>query len=107
MTIERKPAAAMPMSRSWQHMIPHIHLGRGVRARHIQVDMEHARTLDLYARAGNVLEAMRSDRYDIVPVTSKGRVVGYVSSGQLVRMDADQNAAISALRKKYPSVATT
>ena len=58
-------------SRSWQHMIPHIDLGRGVRARHIQVDMERATTFDLYAKAGNVLEAMKADRYDLAPVTSR------------------------------------
>ena len=68
MSIERKTPAAMPMrSRSWQHMVPHIELGRGVRARHIQMDMDRATTFDLYAKCGTVLEAMKADRYDYAP----------------------------------------
>jgi len=62
-SIERK-SAPLIASRSWQHMIPHVDLGRGVRARHIQVSMEQATTFDLYAKAGNVLEAMKADRYE-------------------------------------------
>jgi hypothetical protein len=91
MSIERKTPSAMPMrSRSWQHMVPHIELGQGVRARHIQMDMDRATTFDLYAKTGKVLEAMKADRYDYAPVTSKGRVVGYIGRGQLARAEADQ-----------------
>jgi len=71
-------------------MVPHVDLGRGVRARHIQMDMERATTFDLYAKVGKVLAAMKSDRYDYAPVTSKGRVVGYIGRGQLLRAEADQ-----------------
>jgi len=52
--------------------------------------MELATTFDLHAKAGTVLEAMKADRYDYAPVTAKGRVVGYISRGQLVRAEADK-----------------
>jgi hypothetical protein len=91
MSIERKATSALPTrSRSWENLVPHIDLGRGVRARHIQLDMERAPTFDLYAKAGKVLEAMQANRWDNVPVTSKGRVVGYVKRTQLMRTEADQ-----------------
>ena len=91
MSIERKSPPPMPMrSRSWQHMVPHVDLGRGVRARHIQMDMARAMTFDLYAQAGNVLKALKADRYDFAPVTSKGRVVGYIGRAQLQRAEADK-----------------
>ena len=88
MSIERKSPEPYP-SRSWQQMIPHIDLGRGVRARHIQVDLARAQTFDLYAKAGKVAEAMKADHYDYAPVTSKGRVVGYIGRHQLVRAKPD------------------
>ncbi len=91
MSIERKSATPMPTrSRSWESLVPHIDLGRGVRARHIQLDMERAPTFDLYAKSGNVAEKMKANRWDFAPVTSKGRVVGYVSRAQLARQGADQ-----------------
>jgi hypothetical protein len=91
MSIERKQATALPTrSRSWENLVPHIDLGQGVRARHIQLDMERAPTFDLYAKAGNVLEVMQANRWDNVPVTSKGRVVGYARRTQLARAEADQ-----------------
>ena len=89
MSIER-PEAMPTLSRAWQDNVPHIDLGRGVRARHIQVDMTRATTYDLYAKAGNVLRKMKGDRYDYAPVTSRGRVVGYISRFQLIKADADQ-----------------
>lgn len=52
--------------------------------------MERAATFDLYAKAGNVLKALKADRYDYAPVTAKGRVVGYISRHQLARAEADQ-----------------
>ena len=76
-------------SRAWQRMIPHLELGDGIRARHIQVDMARAKTYDLYAKAGNVLASMKDGRYEYVPVTSKGRVVGYIGRAQLTRIEPD------------------
>jgi hypothetical protein len=91
MSIERKTPTAMPTrSRSWENLVPHVDLGRGVQARHIQVDMERAPTFDLYANAGGVLKTMQANRWDNAPVTSKGRVVGYVKRTQLMRVEADQ-----------------
>jgi len=91
MSIERKTATAMPTrSRSWENLVPHIDLGQGVQARHIQVDMKRAPTFDLYAKSGKVLEKMQANRWDNAPVTSKGRVVGYVRRTQVVRAEADQ-----------------
>ncbi len=91
MSIERKAPTAMPMrSRSWENLVPHIDLGRGVQARHIQVDMERAPTFDLYAQAGGVLKTMQANKWDNAPVTSKGRVVGYVKRTQLMRVETDQ-----------------
>ncbi len=77
-------------SRSWENLVPHLDLGQGVRARHIQLNMERAPTFDLYAKAGNVLQAMQANRWDNAPVTSKGRVVGYIKRTQLGRAEADQ-----------------
>lgn len=91
MSIERNAPMAMPTrSRSWENLVPHIDLGRGVQARHIQIDMERAPTFDLHAKAGNVVEVMRANRWDHVPVTSKGRVVGYATRARLAKQEADQ-----------------
>jgi len=91
MSIERKTAPALPVrSRSWQNLTPHVDLGKSVRARHIQMDMERAPSFDLYAKAGNVLAKMKANHWDNAPVTSKGRVVGYVRRTKLVRAEADQ-----------------
>lgn len=77
-------------SRSWENLVPHIDLGRGVQARHIQTDMERAPTFDLYAKAGKVLETMKVNHWDNAPVTSKGHVVGYVTRTRLARQEVDQ-----------------
>lgn len=77
-------------SRSWENTVPHIDLGQGVRARHIQIDMERAPTVDLYARAGNVLKTMNANRWDNLAVRSKGRVVGYVRRSKLLKADPEQ-----------------
>jgi len=77
-------------SRSWENTVPHIDLGQGVRARHLQIDMERAPTVDLYARAGNVLKAMNANRWENLAVTSKGRVVGYVRRSKLLKADPAQ-----------------
>jgi len=91
MSIERKTSTPMPTrSRSWENLVPHIDLGRGVRARHIQIDMERAPTVDLYAKSGKVLETMKANSWDFMTVTSKGRVVGYVARTRVVRQEADQ-----------------
>ena len=91
MSAEQQNLRPMPTrSRSWENLVPHIDLGQGVRARHIQVAMERAPTVDLYAKSGNVLKTMNANHFDNMPVTSKGRVVGYVKRSQLLRADADQ-----------------
>ena len=69
--------------------MPHIDLGQGVRARHIQIDMERAPTVDLYAKAGNVLKRMHANHFENMPVTSRGRVVGYVRRSKLQRADPE------------------
>ncbi len=91
MSFERRTPTPMPTrSRSWENTVPHIDLGQGVRARHIQIDMERAPTFDLYAKAGNVLRTMTANRWENVPVTSKGRVVGYVRRTKLQKADPEQ-----------------
>jgi hypothetical protein len=77
-------------SRSWENTVPHIDLGQGVRARHIQIDMERAPTVDLYAKAGPVLKRMNDNHWENLAVTSKGRVVGYVRRTKLLRADPEQ-----------------
>ena len=83
------PAPMPTRSRSWENTVPHIDLGQGVRARHIQIDMERAPTVDLYAKASNVLKTMNANRYENMPVTSKGRVVGYVRRSKLLKADPE------------------
>ena len=91
MSIERKTSTAMPTrSRAWENIVPHIDLGQGVRARHIQMDIERAPKVDLYAKAGKVLELLQANKWDSITVTSKGRVVGYVKRTRLMRTEADQ-----------------
>ena len=63
------------------------------RSRHIQIDIERAPKVDLYAKAGNVLARMQANRWDNIAVTSKGRIVGYAKRTQLARAEADQHAA--------------
>lgn len=89
MSIER-PALMPQQSRSWHHMVPHIDLGRGVRARHIQVTMDRATTFDLYAKAGNVLKTMNTNHWENAAVMSKGRIVGYVRRSKLLKADPEQ-----------------
>jgi hypothetical protein len=91
MTAQRPTPRPMPTrSRSWENIVPHIDLGQGVRARHIQIDMERAPSVDLYAKSGNVLKAMNAHHYENLPVTSKGRVVGYVRRSKLLKADPEQ-----------------
>ena len=91
MSIDRKATTALPTrSRSWENLVPHIDLGRGIRARHIQLDIERAPKADLYTKAGNVLKLMQANRWDNIAVTSKGRIVGYAKRTQLMRAEADQ-----------------
>lgn len=85
----QNPAPMPTRSRSWENTVPHIDLGQGVRARHIQIDMERAPTVDLYAKAGNVLRTMNANRFENMPVTSKGRVVGYVRRSKLRKADPE------------------
>ncbi len=91
MTAEHRTPRPLPTrSRSWENSVPHIDLGQGVRARHIEIDIERAPTFDLYSKAGNVLRTMTANRWENVPVTSKGRVVGYVRRSKLQRADPEQ-----------------
>lgn len=90
MSGERPTPLPMPTrSRSWENTVPHIDLGQGVRARHIQIDMERAPTVDLYTKAGNVLKTMNANRWENLAVTSKGRVVGYVRRTKLLKADPE------------------
>lgn len=90
MSPDPKTPRPMPTrSRSWENTVPHIDLGQGVRARHIQIDMERAPTVDLYAKAGNVLKTMNANHFENIPVTSKGRVVGYVRRSKLQKADPE------------------
>ncbi len=88
MTADHQAPRPMPTrSRAWENTVPHIDLGQGVRARHIQIDMARAPTVDLYAKAGNVLKTMNANHFENMPVTSKGRVVGYVRRSKLQKAD--------------------
>ena len=90
MSADRQTPQPLPTrSRSWENTVPHIDLGQGVRARHIQIDMKRAPTVDLYAKSGNVLKSMNANRYENLPVTSKGRVVGYVRRSKLLKADPE------------------
>ena len=91
MTAQSRTPRPMPTrSRSWENSVPHIDLGRGVQARHIQIDLERAPTFDLYAKAGNVLKTMNTNHWENVAVMSKGRIVGYVRRSKLLKADPEQ-----------------
>ncbi|MFV2062168.1 MAG: CBS domain-containing protein [Chloroflexota bacterium] len=82
MSIGRKPRRDVP-SRSWQQMLSHVELGTSFQARHLQVELERASTIEVTSTAGDAVKVLSRSNYDFAPATDDGRVVGYVELRQL------------------------
>ena len=89
-TQTRTPPPQPTRTRTWENSDPHIDIGQGVQARHIQKDLVRAPAFDLYAKAGNVLKKMNANHWENAAVMSKGRIVGYVRRSKLLKADPEQ-----------------
>jgi hypothetical protein len=66
-------------------MLSHVELGASFQARHIQVGLDRATSVDSDNKAGAALKILSQSNYDRAPVVDDGRVVGYVERQHLVK----------------------
>jgi len=64
-------------------MLSHVELGTSFQARHLQVGLEHASTVEVDSSAGDATKILGRTNHDFAPATDKGRVVGYVERRRL------------------------
>ena len=82
MSIGRRPGLAIP-SRSWQGVLPHVELARSFQARHLQVALAQAGSVDTGATVREALTLLDQGNWDHAPATDAGRIVGYVERTRL------------------------